>query len=286
MKSNNIFTIDLEDWFHAYPVNLWEKLEGRIEEPLFRLLNLLDSYNYKATFFIVGYIADKYKELVKEISKRGHDFGTHSYYHKGVWNQTKYEFEKDLVKSLESIYNCIGTNIDKFRAPEFSICPERTPWIWDILIKNGIKYDSSISPKNFYFPNIQTKKSFSFPFIIETKGNIIYEFPVSHIKLFGLKWIALGGTTFRLFNNKLIKYYIKKCYEKNDLPFIFYIHPRDYDIKLPDIKILKGLKKKFLYLNLKNSFGKTKKLFDYFTFTSLQDYINEMTNENIPIYSF
>ena len=146
-----ILTFDLEDWFHildnsetANPKN-WENFETRVECITLKLLNFLDLHNVKATFFILGWIAEKFPKLVNDVASRGHEIACHSHHHQLVYQQSPEEFEADLIQATETIEQACGIRPYAYRAPGFSIT-DKTPWAWEILVRNGYKIDCSIFP--------------------------------------------------------------------------------------------------------------------------------------------
>jgi peptidoglycan/xylan/chitin deacetylase (PgdA/CDA1 family) len=166
----SIFTIDLEDWFHLNDstwvgVEQWAALDSRVESTTFYLLGILEKSKIKATFFIMGWIAERYPELVKEIHLKGHEIGYHSYFHMRPFRQNPTEFEDDLSKGLKTIENIIGQKVIMYRAPNFSLI-EQSLFIIEILIKYGIKVSSSIKG----YRRIGSLQIPNTPFIWETKS--------------------------------------------------------------------------------------------------------------------
>ena len=147
----NILTVDVEDWFHICGVDSignftnWERYESRIKNYLINLLDILVKYNVRGTFFILGWIAEKFPELVSEIEHRGHEIGTHGYAHQLVYQQSRKEFADDLEKSLQILGAITKQKILGYRAPSFSITRDSL-WALDIVAQYGLKYDSSIFP--------------------------------------------------------------------------------------------------------------------------------------------
>ena len=137
------FTVDLEDWYHVYPRELWDSMDPRLEEPTLWLLDQLDQKGIKATFFVLGYIAERHPELVKRIASQGHEIGIHGSDHVPVFKKTPEEFERDIVQSLDIVQKITGVRPDIYRAPSFSIT-KSIPWVWTIMAMNGIRRDSSL----------------------------------------------------------------------------------------------------------------------------------------------
>jgi len=137
--SDKILTVDLEDWFHILDnphtkyEHQWNNFPSRIINSTFRLLDLFDLYDCKCTFFVLGYVARKYPELVREISLRGHEIASHGDQHQLVYSQTPAQFERDLVISLEAITKACGAEVKAYRAPGFSIRTDCT-WAFDVFV--------------------------------------------------------------------------------------------------------------------------------------------------------
>ena len=147
----NILTFDIEDWFHILDnpetkgVSEWSKFESRIHQNMEIIFNILRTNNQKATFFCVGWIAEKYPEIIRTIVDSGFEIGSHTHYHQLVYEQSPKEFEIDLIKSIDTLESVSGQKIKYFRAPGFSITNE-TPWAIETLRKHGIEIGFSFFP--------------------------------------------------------------------------------------------------------------------------------------------
>jgi len=255
----NILTIDLEDWFQVYNFSEiikykdWEKQEQRIVKNTNKILNLLDKYNTQATFFVLGWTAEKFPSLIKKIHSKGHEIACHSYNHKPIYLMNKEEFSKDLDKAIKSIKKACGVAPIGYRAPSFSIT-RKTLNALTILKEKGFKYDSSMFPVKH--PDYGIKEIPKRPFKI--KG--IWEIPLS--TTYGL---PIGGGYFRTYPYWLTKLLIKK--NKNT---VFYIHPWEFDPQQPKYKL--PLIKRFRHYNgLKRTGKKFKKLLRDFEFDSIKE---------------
>jgi polysaccharide deacetylase family protein (PEP-CTERM system associated) len=141
----NILTIDVEDWYMDTDISTWDSYEDRVVQSTQKILERLDERNTKATFFVVGYVAEHFPELIENIKDKGHEIGTHGYSYTSIKKQTPSEFEEDLLKSVRILEDITKDKIKGYRACEFSI-DEKTSWVIDILKANGLKYDSSVFP--------------------------------------------------------------------------------------------------------------------------------------------
>ena len=179
----NIFTVDLEDWFCAYNLRIkvedWDKQELRIVKNTRRILKLLSNFNTKATFFVLGWVAEKEPKLIREIESEGHEIATHGYSHSLITNISPEEFEIDLQKAIDVTSSISKMTIIGFRAPSFTIT-NKTRWALNVLKKHGIKYDSSVFPVGFH-PDYGIADSD----INIHKLNGITEVPLSVLKIYG-----------------------------------------------------------------------------------------------------
>lgn len=148
---NYILTFDIEEWFHILDIDSleekkdWNRFEQRVYENTQRILDLLKENNIKASFFVLGWIAKNYPDLVQKISDQGHEVGTHSFNHLLIYKYSPKEFEKDLKDSVNSIQKIINKKVRLFRAPGFSIKKDNL-WAFEILAKENISIDSSVFP--------------------------------------------------------------------------------------------------------------------------------------------
>jgi polysaccharide deacetylase family protein (PEP-CTERM system associated) len=236
---------------------------------------MLKDHNVKATFFIVGEIAEKYPEVVKMVREEGHEAAFHGWTHEPLWKLTPDRFREE-VKAFKKLHpDCIG-----FRAPSFSL-NNKTKWVLKILHEEGFKYDSSIFPT--WTPLYGTYKAPTHPYhlslasIIEEDGNFsIIEFPLAVYKLFGLKVPIAGGFWLRLWNLGLIKRGVRKINEKG-FPAVIYIHNWELDEKTP--KANASILGRFqAYHNLNKAKQKLVSLLSEFNFTNFATYIKDMHN--------
>jgi len=236
----NILTIDLEEWYHAnYSLIKNKNRKSRIVQSTNILLQLLKKTKNKATFFVLGEVAEKNPNLIRKIARDGHEIASHGYNHDLVYMKSKEDFEKDLTKSIEIIETIIHKKVLGYRAPSWSVDKKRTPWFWDVLTCRGLKYSSSLFPfKTFlYGDNLAPR----FPFKVNQK---ILEIPPSTLELFGKRVPFAGGFYFRLFPLCFIKWATNKINETKN-PVVFYLHPREIDSK--QYKLRLSLKDRFVH---------------------------------------
>lgn len=264
---NNIMSVDLEDYFCDLPFSTWPKYESRLLQTTQTLLDLFEKHKVKATFFVLGYLAEKFPELIKNIYDKGHEIGSHSYSHPDLRTITKEQFEEDLVKSLKILEKITGEPTLGFRAPYFSV-NRNNYWVFDILRKY-VKYDSSIfpvktqlygvpeAPREIYHPSQSD-------FTKIDQSQSFFELPPStyHIlKNFNLP--IAGGFFFRFFPYFFLKRGFEKL-KKQKRPIIFYIHPKDLDPDMPKIEEYNW----HSYYGKKNIVKKFDRLLSDFKFTT------------------
>jgi peptidoglycan-N-acetylglucosamine deacetylase len=268
----NIITIDFEDIYYSNLLpkgDYFSREEERLGRSLHLLLELLDKYSYKATFFIVGQIAERYPYLIQQIITNGHSIGSHSHRHKMVYEMTRDEFAEDLQLSINALENAGSKKIVSYRAPSWSFKPGKTDWCWDVLAQKGIKYDSSIFPtKNFLYgdPNA--------PRFTHERPNGIIEVPPSTIRYIGKNVPFSGGFYLRLFPYSFLKNAIHNI-NKKGYPVVIYLHPWEIDYLLKDKVKLSFLPRIITYHNLKTNIIKFERLLKEFKFSSIHNYFNE-----------
>jgi len=239
------FTVDLEEWwggesFKNFLAGASIPTEDRMNEGLDIFLKLLRQYEQKATFFILGRVAAKYPDLVPKLISEGHHIATHGYDHELVYNQTPAEFEADLLASMTILSKQSGQDIIHYRAPSYSIT-SRSLWAIEILRKNGIRVDSSISPaQNKRFGILGAPE---FPYTIDTAFGSLLELPPNVIKL-GKSLPITSGIAFRFFPQWLIHNQVKK-FEKKGIHTMFIFHNWETDIDQPVLKV--GIKSKLIH---------------------------------------
>ena len=272
MKNKNIMSVDLEDFFCDLPFESWSKYESRVLKNTNKILDLFEKYQIKATFFTLGYIAEKFPDLIKKIDDKGHEIASHSYSHLDIRKTTEKDFENDIVKSIKILEEIIGKKVLGFRAPYFSI-DKKSFWAMKILSKY-FKYDSSIfpvktplygiknAPRNIYKPNLTN------PSIEDVKSELI-EIPLAtdRIPIIGNIPIA-GGFHLRFLPYFYIKYGLNKINNSNN-SFIFYIHPKDLDPEMPKINEYAW----HYYYNLSGATKKFEKILKDFEFCSVKDFL-------------
>ena len=264
------FTVDWEDWYHGLrmPVDQWKSLERRIKIGHYKLLEFFSKYRIKATYFLLGIMAEEFPELVGEIKNEGHELGCHTYSHPFLTDINVQEFRAEITKCKE-IISPFQNGYKGFRAPYFSIKKDNL-WILDILKEENFSYDSSIFPGNTLRAGIQ-----GFEKNIHTLPNGLKEFPISNFEITKFEF-GIGGAYFRFLPYRYFKYRLKKMLQMR--PALFYFHPWEFDVKQPYIKGLTHRAVHSHYYNLGATEGKLKKLFSDFEFSPLSEILN---NESV-----
>jgi polysaccharide deacetylase family protein (PEP-CTERM system associated) len=231
----NALTIDLEDWFcvsnfdHVIARDGWSAQESRLEAPTRRILDLLDAHSVKATFFVLGWIAERHPRLIREIHERGHEIGSHGYAHRLVYQLSPEEFRCDLRRSLDVLHEATGAQIRGYRAPSFSL-RRGMDWAWDALHAAGIRYDSSIFP--VLHDRYGEPDAPRFPFPIASRGGVILEFPLSTISAFMRNLPVAGGGYFRLYPLAVTRWAVRRI-NREGHPAVVYLHPWEFDPDQP-----------------------------------------------------
>ena len=264
----NAFTVDFEDWYQGIelPMHAWGNYIPRLEIGANRILNLLEKYQTKATFFVLGWIGDKYPNLIKDIASRGHEIGSHGYSHEKIYNLTREQFREEIRRTKKNLEDLTGNQTSSFRAPFFTVTP-KTLWALDILSEEGYEIDCSISPvKTWRYGIADTPRE-----VYRIAPSGITEFPVSTFRFLTTDW-GIGGAYFRIFPYTLTRKSFRLA-ENDNRPLMFYIHPWEYDPEHPRIKFER---KAMLthYRNLHRTLPLTAKLLAEFKFTTVSDVVH------------
>jgi peptidoglycan-N-acetylglucosamine deacetylase len=265
----NILTFDIEEWFHILDndntkgVNEWTKFESRIHKNMDVIFDIIDKSNASATFFVVGWLAKKYPEIIREISKRGFEIGSHTHLHQLVFEQNQNSFFNDVEKSIKTIEDHIGKKVTSFRAPGFSIT-ENNKWAFEVLYELGIQKDSSVFPTGRAHGGFPSYKEPT-PSIIEYNGIRLKEFPINTQSILTKSVVFSGGGYFRL-----LPYFLIKSWTNQSDYVMTYFHPRDFDYEQPMIPGLSLPRKLKSYVGLKGSTDKLEKWISDFNFIDLE----------------
>lgn len=267
----NAISIDFEDWFcvqnfaDVFDRNRWDELELRAESGTRLLLDAFDRHSTRATFFVLGWLAERLPELVKEIASRGHEIAVHGYGHQILTELDPERFEADLERALGAIAAC---GVDEapvgYRAPSFTVV-EKTYWVYPVLARHGFRYDSSVFPVGFH-PDYGVPDAPLEPYQATEE---IVEFPLTCAEFFGRRVPCSGGGYFRLFPYSFTKLCLRKV-NSGGRPAVFYLHPWELDPGQPRVS-LPLTKRLRHYVNLSRTAPRVGKLLDDFRFTTMRE---------------
>ena len=270
----NAMTVDVEDYFHVaaladvIPRERWDQMEYRAESSTHRLLRLFDDSRIKATFFVLGWVAQRSPHLVREIRAAGHEIASHGWSHKLVYNQTPEEFRRETRDSKALLEDITGERVAGYRASTYSIT-RRSLWALDVLCELGFEYDSSVFPIRhdlYGIPDAPVR-----PGVMKAPGGgSILEFPMSTASFGGLRVPVSGGGYFRLLPYWLTRAGLKKLNDDEKRPFVFYLHPWEVDAGQPVVKA-KLLSRIRHYTNLDRTEGRLRRLVGEFRFAPMRE---------------
>jgi polysaccharide deacetylase family protein (PEP-CTERM system associated) len=250
----NALTIDVEDYFQVNAFEpyvareRWGDFPLRVADNVSRLLELLDEFEVRATFFVLGWIAERRPQLVKEIQSRGHEIACHGYGHQLVYRIGPALFREDLRRAKGVLEGITGVAVRGYRAPTYSITRESL-WAFDLLIEEGFTFDSSVFP--VYHDTYGIPDAPRFPYTVPRAAGSIQEFPLSTLPLslagFNYQLPIAGGGYLRLLPVALIKWGIERINFREGMPAVLYLHPWEIDPGQPRIKA--GWKSSFRHYN-------------------------------------
>ena len=280
---NNALTIDVEDYFHVTafarhiePVT-WDRFPQRVERNTHRLLDLFDEHGVRGTFFVLGWVAERARALVRAIADRGHEVACHGYSHQLVYGQTPAIFREETLRAKACLEDQVRRPVLGYRAASYSIT-KRSLWAIDILAELGFEYDSSIFP--IHHDRYGIPGSPRWPYRLTTRGgSTLIEFPLSTVSMLGYRLPAAGGGYFRLYPYGLTRCCLAHINGAEGRPFIFYLHPWEIDPEQPRIRA--GALSSFRhYTNLKGCERRLGRLLKDFQFAPVSDVLRGLT---IPI---
>lgn len=260
----NALTIDVEDYFQVsafapyIPREHWERCDCRVERNVDRLLDLLAGHGIQATFFTLGWIAQRYPHLVRRIVDGGHELASHGYGHQRASDLDEAAFRADIVTAKQLLEDIAGHEVRGYRAPSFSI-GERNLWAFDCLAEAGYRYSSSIYPirhDHYGMPDA--------PRFAHRVRSGLLEVPVTTARLFARNLPASGGGYFRLMPYALSRWLLRRVNERDGQPAIFYCHPWEIDPGQPRVAGIDARTRFRHYLNLQHMEGRLRHLFEDF----------------------
>ena len=248
----NALTIDVEDYFQVsafspyIPRSEWEALPCRVERNVDRILALLNENDIKATFFTLGWIAERYPAMVQQIVANGHELASHGYAHHRVTEMNPAQFRDDIIRSKQLLEDIGGLPIAGYRAPSFSIGSHNL-WALDCLEEAGYRYSSSIYPVRHDHDGMPDAPRFAFH---PNPSGKLLELPVTTVRMFGRNLPSGGGGYFRLWPYAVSRWFLQRVNMVDRQPVIFYFHPWEIDPDQPRQQAI-NFKTRFRhYLNL------------------------------------
>jgi polysaccharide deacetylase family protein (PEP-CTERM system associated) len=277
-----ILTFDIEEWFHLLDndstksIKQWSNFDSRIRIGMNLIYDILEKTEKSATFFVVGWMAEKYPEIIREISDRGFEIASHTHLHQLAYEQDRKVFYNDVEKSIKTLEDCTGKKVSTFRAPGFSIT-KNNEWAFEVLHELGITKDSSVFPAGRAHGGLPGY-GIAEPSILQYNGIEIKEFPINTHTILGRPFIFSGGGYFRLMPYKIIKNWT------NQSNYVMtYFHPRDFDIHQPIVSGLSMPRRFKSYVGLKNCKPKLEKWLSDFDFIDMNAADKIINWKKVPI---
>jgi len=268
-------TIDVEEYFqiHAFscviPTGSWDSYPSAVEINTERILDLLDEQGVSATFFCLGWIAERNRELIRSIHKRGHEVACHGHMHQVISNQDPAAFREDVARAKDILEDCIGRSVIGYRAPTYSIT-SRTLWALDILEDLGFRYDSSIFP--IHHDNYGIPDAPRIPHRLRHSSMV--EFPISTFRIGSVNLPVSGGGYFRLLPYFVTRSALRSI-QRLGQPFVFYIHPWELNPETPRITEAPALSRFRTYIGINRSFSRFRRLLQDFDFTTVHEVLKD-----------
>lgn len=271
----NALTIDVEDWFQVaafFPYidrSSWASRESRVVANTDRLLALLAERRVRATFFALGWVAEREPALIRRIAAAGHEVACHGYSHELVYRQTPEVFREETTRAKRHLEDLLGGPVDGYRASTYSIT-RQSLWALDILLELGFRYDSSLFPVRH--PQYGIPGAPRFPQYFPTPGGgQILEFPLSTARVASMQLPVAGGGYFRLLPYGYTRAGLRSINERERQPFIFYMHPWEIDPGQPRVAEAGFTARLRHYTNLDRCEARLKRLLADFEFTTVRD---------------
>jgi len=285
-QKQHLFTVLLEDYFHVGAFNgliqrgQWYRFETRFEQNTLKALDLLDRFNIKATFFVMGWVADRHPEIVREVARRGHEIASRGLYQRRRKRRmTPDEFREDLRRTREAVELASGTKVYGFRAAR-RWTNASDLWMLDVLAEEGYAYDSSLVPVSRVF-NAEPWRRFAHQHQAGEKA--IWEFPLSTCNVLGWHLPIAGGNYFRQFPHTMLKHVVAHWDRAHDAPFVMYAHVWELDPEQPRISGASRLTKLRHYRNLDKMSWVLEDYFNKYKFTGIARHLGlDQSAQSVP----
>lgn len=287
-KTLHALSVDVEDYFHVAALSRvispddWETLPSRVERNTERLLELFDHQQVKCTFFVLGWVAERYPALIRKLADHGHEVASHGYSHQLVYNQTPAVFAEETRKSKLILEDIIQQPVTGYRAASYSITRESL-WALDILAELGFTWDSSIFP--IHHDRYGIPDSPKTPYTIQTSsGMSLREFPLTTARLFRMTIPAAGGGYFRQFPYPLFRHLFRLASNNDTRPQMFYLHPWEIDPEQPRYNDASWFSRFRHYTNLDKCYGRLERLLQDFSFGTVSQSYEAYEPDRIKLH--
>lgn len=270
-------TIDVEDYYHVSAFGKviapedWDQWPSRVEQNTDTLLGMFDDANIKATFFVLGWVAERYPNIVKKLAANGHEVASHGYSHQLIYRQTPEVFKEETYRSKVLLEDQCGSAVQGYRAASYSITP-KSLWALDILGELGFTWDSSIFPVHHDRYGIPGSPEEPYT-IITQSGHSLTEFPLTTAKVFGQSVPAAGGGYFRQYPYALSRWLFNRASLNQSKPQIFYLHPWEIDPEQPRVPGASWFSNFRHYTNLARCQPRLRQMLQDFAFTTVTESI-------------
>lgn len=268
----NAMTVDVEEYFQVSALEEhisradWERISGRVEGSMERIFALFESRGIKATFFTLGWIAERYPQLIRTMVEAGHEVASHGWEHRRACSQTPAEFREDITRTKQVLEDASGLEVKGYRAASFSIS-DRNSWAWDALAEAGYRYSSSVVPIKHDHYGMPNAPRFAF----SVADGSLLEIPVSTLPLAGRNINCGGGGWFRLYPYSFSRWALRRINDQENRPGLFYFHPWEIDPQQPRQQGL-GWKTRFRhYLNLEHTQKRLEKMVEDFSWGRMDE---------------
>ena len=279
----NAMTVDVEDYYHASVFDRvvsrpsWSERESRVLENTERLLDCFDRHQIRATFFVLGWVAEAFPSLVRDIASRGHELASHGFHHQLIYMLTRDQFREDVRRAKATIEDHAGVAVAGYRAPSFSIV-ESSLWAFDVLIEEGHAYDASVFPihhDRYGVPGAPRQAH-----VVERAAGTIVEVPASTVRVGRMNVPIAGGGYFRLLPYGFTKWGIARV-NGEGAPAVFYIHPWEVDPQQPRLPVgrLRAMRH---YGGLAGTLDRLERLCDDFAFDTVSAMLAARANATVP----
>ncbi|MBU8932727.1 MAG: DUF3473 domain-containing protein [candidate division Zixibacteria bacterium] len=285
--TNNILTVDLEEWFavevlsNRYSRDNWGQLQSTVVRNSRRLLELFRFREVTATWFALGWVADRYPDLLREIQREGHEIACHSYAHVRVNTLEPDTFRKDTKMAIGAIVSALGRSPSGYRAPSWSVDPS-TSWAFEILAELGFEYDSSVFPIKHDIYGIPDGPRHTFKMNLKS-GRSLYEIPASTYQLLGQN-IPIGGGGFLRHSPYWYTRWMIRRLNADNRPVMVYMHPWEIDPDPPRIDDLSAIQRFRMYGSTSVFIRKLDRLLSDFPFVSMGEYLKRLKRRRIGFH--